>query len=102
MTDLTNEQQRVGALFGFGRELSDTPRGHAVAQCLYLRALRSWVKPGAYAWWRLCDDIQRAQKAAAALRDSDRYPVGAETTGSVGEADRARAAESGIAQGPSA
>ncbi len=71
MTELANLEQRMGALFGFGRSLNDTPRGQAIARCLYLRGLRSWVTPGAYAWFRLNDDIRLAQKAAAALRDSD-------------------------------
>jgi hypothetical protein len=63
MTVLSNVQQRTGCLVGFGRKLSDTPRGKAVASVLYLRGLRSWITPGSYAWFRLSDDIHRAQKA---------------------------------------
>ena len=66
----TNDQQRIGALFGFGRKLSDTPRGRAVANCLRTRALRSWVTPGSYAWWRLCDDLNAARANCLAVRSA--------------------------------
>lgn len=68
MSDKSNHEQRIGSLFGFGRKLSDTPRGQAVARCLYLRGLRSWITPGAYAWFRLSDDIRSAQKSAVVAR----------------------------------
>lgn len=65
---LTNDEQRIIALFGCERKFTDTARGRGLASVLYLKALRSWVKPGCYAWWRLCEDIESAQTALAKAR----------------------------------
>ena len=67
-TKPSNDQQRIGALFGFGRRVSNSERGKLVASCLYVRGLRSWTKPGSYAWFRLNDDLHRAQLALRKAR----------------------------------
>lgn len=63
-----NHAQRMIAFAGCDRDFNDTPRGQGLAKLLYLKALRSWVKPGSYAWWRLCDDIETAQRSLAKAR----------------------------------
>ena len=54
--------QMMVALFGAGRQFSDTPRGRALKSLLWLRSHRAWIKPGSYAWWRFTDDIERARR----------------------------------------
>lgn len=58
--------QRMRALFPPPHRA--TPRGMALDYCLHLRSLRSWIQPGAYAWWRLTDDIRQAQRALLDIR----------------------------------
>lgn len=55
------------ALFGDDFEVR-SEIGHWLFMCRYLRALRSWIKPGAYAWWRLTDDLKAAQRKLAEFR----------------------------------
>jgi hypothetical protein len=60
------EAQRILALFP--RPRPATPRGGALWDCLRTRCLRSWVRPGAYAWQVLDGQLEGQQRALAALR----------------------------------
>lgn len=50
------------ALFGDSMPITDTPRNRLLRNVRRLRALRSWVTLGCYAWWRLTDDIKNVQR----------------------------------------
>ena len=66
ITTDAGHSQRMRALFP--PPPRTTRRGRALDACLHLRGLRSWVTPGSYAWWRLCDDIKTSQQALLAVR----------------------------------
>lgn len=58
---------RTRALFG-DIPAPHSDRGRALWVCRHLRALRSWITPGAYAWWRLTDDLKQAQRGLLRFR----------------------------------
>ena len=45
-----------------------TERGKLLYAVLRLRALRSWITPGCYAWWRFTDDIKASQRRLVEFR----------------------------------
>jgi hypothetical protein len=59
---------RIRALLGDGMPVTDTKRNKLLRNARHIRALRSWVKEGCYAWWRLTDDLRLVQKEMAATR----------------------------------
>lgn len=42
--------------------------GHWLLVCRQTRALRSWIRPESYAWWRLTDDLKAQQRKLLELR----------------------------------
>jgi hypothetical protein len=57
---------RMFALFPGKRP--DDPRSKALWHCKYIRALRSWIDPDAYAWWVFTDDLKAQQRQLLELR----------------------------------
>jgi hypothetical protein len=45
-----------------------TPRRDALRLCRQLRATRSWITVGCYAWWRYSDYLHAAQGKLLELR----------------------------------
>ena len=45
-----------------------TPLRDALLLCRHLRAMRSWIKVGCYAWWRYSDDLHVAQRKLLEFR----------------------------------
>lgn len=59
---------RQKALFGEPVPSEANRRGSLLWQCRRLRALRSWIRPGAYAELRLSDDLKGVQRRLVWLR----------------------------------
>lgn len=51
---------RMAALFP--PPVPATERGKLLWQCHRTRALMSWIKPGAYAWWTFKGDLKAQQR----------------------------------------
>lgn len=45
--------------------------GYWLLQCRHTRALRSWIKPGAYAWLVLTDQLRTQQRKLLEIRRDD-------------------------------
>lgn len=61
---------RIRALFGDDMPRRDTKRNSLLRNARHLRALRSWITIGAYAWWRLTDDLKIIQREMVKERAS--------------------------------
>lgn len=53
---------RVRALCGDDFESRGTFRGELLKRARHVRALRSWVKEGCYAWWRMTGELKAIQQ----------------------------------------
>ena len=63
-----SNDQRMRALFGDEMPRTDTERNLLLRNARHIRALRSWVTPGCYAWFMLTDDLHSIQRKMANVR----------------------------------
>lgn len=59
---------RVRALLG-DKYRPKSEVGHWLLICRDIRAKRSWITTGCYAWWRYTGDLQLMQKRLAKFRE---------------------------------
>ena len=59
---MSNNILRIRALTGDDFETNGKLRRELLWRARQIRALRSWVREGCYAWWRLSDDLKRTQQ----------------------------------------
>lgn len=52
----------------YGEPMPTSAVGKALWRCRRDRALRSWITPGCYAWWRLTGDLKDRQRDLLAFR----------------------------------
>jgi hypothetical protein len=64
-----SDTDRMRALFGDDMPVTDSARNKLLRTARHIRALRSWVQPWCYAWFRLTDDLKTTQRAMAKERN---------------------------------
>lgn len=60
---------RLRTLALFPEPPPENERGRLLWNCVRTRALRSWIKPGAYAWFIFDGQLKAQQRKLVALRN---------------------------------